>query len=119
MLIVNYRSETESCGLPRFFVAVSNIEVSIMDELVGDIFRPILRLLYGFLRFLHFLAWELLVSYVGWSIGWAFYRTITFGVFPREKWSELEDCGWLKAIFVEFTGLAILAALICMMAELV
>ena len=83
-----------------------------MDELIGDIFRPILRFLYGFLRVLLYIGWDLLVAHVGWTIGWIFYRTMTFGLFPKEKLRELDRCSWGKALFIELTGLGIIGFLV-------
>lgn len=79
-----------------------------MEELADGLFRPILKLILGFLRVLQFLAWDLLFSYIGWSIGWCFYRIISFGKYPNEGIGDLDSCHWGKALFVEFTGLAIL-----------
>ncbi|WP_415891499.1 hypothetical protein ACMXYN_08925 [Neptuniibacter sp. PT8_73] len=90
-----------------------------MEELAEGIFKPIFRLVLWILRILQFLAWDLLVSSVGWSIGWFFYRTITFGYFPKESLGDLESCSWSKALFVELTGLAILASLIVFISGLV
>lgn len=90
-----------------------------MDEILGDLLRPVLRLFLGFLRLLQFLAWDLLVSYIGWSLGWTFYRIITFGAFPREGLGDLESCSWWKAILVELTGLALLGGLTFFIAGLV
>jgi len=90
-----------------------------MEELVDGIFRPIFKLILWVLRILQFIAWDLLVSYVGWSIGWFFYRTITFGRFPSEGLGELDNCSCSKAVLVEFTGLAILAGAILLISGLV
>ncbi len=90
-----------------------------MEELADGLFRPILRLILWALRILQFLAWELLVSYIGWSIGWFFYRVITLGNFPGENLNDLDNCSWGKALFIEFTGLAILGSVIFLIAGLV
>ena len=82
-----------------------------MEELADGLFKSILRLILLVLRVLQFLAWDLLFSYVGWSIGWCFYRTISFGKFPSESLGDLETSSWGKALFIELTGLAILGSL--------
>jgi len=90
-----------------------------MDELAEGAFRPILKLLLMILRGLSFVAWELLVEYVGWSIGWAFYRVVTFGKFPSSGWRELENASTPLALFVEFTGLGLLAGSIYLLSGLI
>ena len=89
-----------------------------MEELVEGIFRPIVKLILLVLRFLQFLAWDLLVTHVGWSIGWFFYRTITLGHFPNEGLDDLDNCSWGKALIVELTGLGLLASAIMLLSAL-
>jgi hypothetical protein len=59
-----------------------------MEEIAESIFKPFIRLIVGFLRVLLFIGWDLLVEYVGWIIGWTFYRFLSFGQFPKEKWAS-------------------------------
>lgn len=90
-----------------------------MDEFVDGLFRPLLRLILWVLRILQFLAWDLLFSYIGWSIGWFFYRGITFGRFPGEALSDLDNCNFGKSLLVELTGLTILGGVILLITGLV
>lgn len=82
-----------------------------VDDVLDGLFKPIFKLILAILRILHFIAWDLMFSFVGWSIGWCFLRVITFGYFPSENIGELESCSWVKALFVEIVGLVILCAL--------
>jgi hypothetical protein len=82
-----------------------------MEEIAVEFIRPIIRLIIGVLRVLHYLGWYLFEQ-VGWTIGWYFYRSISFGQFPAEALSELGQTSWFKALLVEMTGLGILGALI-------
>lgn len=64
------------------------------------------------LRALWWLAWDLLVEGIGWTIGWVFYRALTFGRFPDFGVNEQENASYPLRLSVELTGLAILAVAI-------
>ncbi len=83
-----------------------------MEELAEVLIRPIAKLISGILRVLNFLAFELYIEWVGWTIGWFFYRSVSFGQFPSESLNELCQASFCKIVIVEFTGLAILGSLI-------
>jgi len=83
-----------------------------MDELFELLLKPVLNIILIILRILQFLAWDLLFSSIGWTIGWAFYRCITFGHFPREQLRDLDNCSLILSIFIEITGLVILGGAI-------
>lgn len=61
------------------------------------------------LRALWWLGWEFGVQIVGRSVGWSFCRAITFGHFPAEQLSELEESNPFIAFFTELLGLALIA----------
>jgi hypothetical protein len=61
------------------------------------------------LRGLWWLAWDFGVETIGWSIGWGFYRLATGGRFPRERLGEQDEASSGVAVFVEVTGLVLLA----------
>ena len=63
----------------------------------------------GVLRALWWLAWDFCVETVGWSVGWLMLRLITFGQFPREPLSGVEQASTALSLFVEAVGLATLA----------
>ena len=91
-----------------------------MEEILAEgFFKPVLRLLLGFLRILQFLAWDLFVSCVGWSVGWFFLRLITVGKFPSERLGDQHVCSFVKAMFVEFIGLAVIGGSIFMLMKLI
>ena len=60
------------------------------------------------LRALWWLGWDFCVRTVGWSIGWAFLRTLTLGRFPRERVKQLDNAPWLLGVLVEVLGLTLL-----------
>jgi hypothetical protein len=90
-----------------------------MEEIAEHLLKPLIRLVVGILRALLFIGWDLLVEYVGWSIGWAFYRLVSFDKFPKEKLCELDQVSWSFALFVELTGLSILGILIYLLSQLI
>jgi len=61
------------------------------------------------LRVLWWLGWDFAFCTIGWSIGWCFFRTITFGRFPAERFGELDEAPWIVVALVETSGLALLA----------
>lgn len=61
------------------------------------------------LRALWWLGWEFGVQTVGRSVGWSFCRAITFGYFPAEQLSELDEANPLIAFCIELLGLALIA----------
>jgi hypothetical protein len=90
-----------------------------MEELVEVVGRSIVKFVIGFLRVLLFIGWELFFEFVGWSIGWAFYRVVSFGRFPKVSIGDLEKVSTGTALLVELTGLAVLAGLIYLLSQLV
>ena len=91
----------------------------MLDDIADDFAKPILKLVILCLRGLLFLGWDFCVETVGWTIGWWFYRAITLGKFPTEKWEEQENAPLILALSIEFTGLGILAGLIYLLTKLV
>lgn len=71
-------------------------------------------MLVAVLRALWWLAWDFGVESVGWAIGWGFYRLVTGGRFPRERLGEQDEGSAGVVLFVEVTGLVILALAIWM-----
>ncbi|WP_196139744.1 hypothetical protein [Aliikangiella sp. G2MR2-5] len=88
-----------------------------MEELAEGLFKAMLRVLSGGLRVLLFIGWDLMVERVGWTIGWCFYRAVTFGKFPTENVDEIDKAPMPTQLFVEFSGLAFLAAGIYILAS--
>ncbi len=76
-----------------------------------DLIRPVLWIA----RALWWLGWEFLVRTVGWSIGWAIWRAVTFGRFPDTGFRDLDDTAHWASILVEMTGLAALAGVIALL----
>ena len=64
----------------------------------------------GVLRVLWWLAWDLCVQTVGWSIGWCVLRVLTLGRYPEERLGGVDEAVPHTAFVVEVVGLAVLAA---------
>lgn len=64
--------------------------------------------LVGVLRLLWWLAWELMVETIGWTIGWFFWRMVSLGRFPAEGLGEQEAAPWTTHLALQVTGLALL-----------
>lgn len=82
-----------------------------MEEVASESLKPIARLFLAIVRGLIWLAWELMIQTIGWSIGWVICRVISFGYFPKEKVSELDSTPVTVAFVVEIIGLAFLCFL--------
>lgn len=82
-----------------------------MEEIVTEAGRPLYRLFYYFIRVLLWLAWDLSVQIIGWSIGWFMLRVMTIGYFPKYRWSEQGKAPLWLALAIEFFGLSILGLL--------
>ena len=89
-----------------------------MHQFRVDFAKPIVKLVIFCLRGLLYLGWDFCVETIGWTIGWWFYRAVTFGKFPTEKWEEQDNVPLILALSVEFTGLGILAGLIYLLTQL-
>ncbi len=89
-----------------------------MEELVELVGRSIIKFFIGFLRVLLFIGWELFFEYVGWSVGWAFYRMLSLGRFPKVSLGDLEKASTGTALLVEFTGLGVIGLLIFLLSQL-
>jgi hypothetical protein len=62
------------------------------------------------LRALWWLAWDVWVQTVGWSIGWCVLRVLTLGRYPRERLGGVDEAATGTSVVVEAVGLAVLAA---------
>ena len=67
-------------------------------------------LVIGVLRFLWWLAWDVCVQTVGWSIGRCVLRVLTLGRYPEERLGGVDEASSGTAIVVELVGLVVLAA---------
>ncbi|MGH1540536.1 MAG: hypothetical protein ACRBHB_08950 [Arenicella sp.] len=90
-----------------------------MEDVADGLLKPVLKLILLLLRGLQFLAWDLFIESIGWTIGWYFYRIVTLGRYPAEGRSEQDETYWAKALFIEATGLLVLAGLIALLSAIV
>jgi len=80
-----------------------------MEEVVAEAGRPLLRLFYYIFRGLLWLAWDLSIEIIGWSIGWGALRVITLGKYPHYQFSEQDKAPPWQAILIELFGIGILS----------
>lgn len=78
-----------------------------------DLIRPALWLA----RALWWVGWEFMVRTVGWSIGWAIWRTVTLGRFPDTGFRDLDETSEWASLIVELTGLAALGGTIWLLSR--
>jgi len=79
-----------------------------MEEVASELLKPIARIFLAIVRGLIWLSWELMIQTIGWSIGWVICRAISFGYFPKERISEVDNAPLFVALVVELIGLAFL-----------
>ena len=79
-----------------------------MEEVVAEAGRPLFRLFFYIFRGILWLAWDLSIQIIGWSVGWFFLRVISIGNFPKYKVSEQENAPFGQALLVELLGIAII-----------
>jgi hypothetical protein len=85
-----------------------------MPESLDFVLRPVLAIA----RVVLWLAWDLCLEIIGWSIGWVVCRTLTFGHWPKAKYSEMATLDSTEALVVELIGLGTLALLIAVLSGL-
>lgn len=66
-------------------------------------------LVLGVLRVLWWLAWEVCIETVAWSVGWCVLRVLTWGRYPAERLGGVDEASTGTAIVVGVTGLLALA----------
>ncbi len=76
---------------------------------LADWFELPRNLLVGALRLMWWLAWDLLVETIGWTIGWFFWRMVSVGRFPCEGLGQQEEAPWTTHWLLQATGLGLLA----------
>ena len=80
---------------------------------VTDLLRPVLWIA----RALLWVGWDLLVRTIGWSIGWVFFRAITFGRFPGMGIGELDQTSFGFSLIIELVGLLLLAGFVLLLTQ--
>lgn len=79
-----------------------------MEEVVAEAGRPLFRLFFYICRGILWLAWDLSLQIIGWSVGWFFLRVITVGNFPKYQVAEQKSAPIWQAILIELCGIAII-----------
>ncbi|WP_221798447.1 hypothetical protein [Oceanobacter mangrovi] len=84
-----------------------------MEDLVGEgIFRFLLHVLVWTARILYFLAWELMIERIGWSIGWVICRLLSWGKYPEVGLGEYDHASGPTSVLVNLIGILVLASII-------
>jgi len=79
-----------------------------MEEVVTEAGRPFFRLFYYIFRGLLWLAWDLSIEIIGWTIGWIILRMVTIGKYPQFQLSEQDKVPLWQALSIEFLGVSAL-----------
>lgn len=66
-------------------------------------------LVLGVLRLLWWLAWDVCIESVAWSVGWCVLRVVTLGRYPQERLGGVDGADTGTAVLVEIAGLVSLA----------
>jgi hypothetical protein len=77
-----------------------------MDDLVGDLIKPILRLFGLIVRALFWLFWETSLQPLVWYLGWLLCRLFSFGNLPKEKITEQDEATLLCQCIVCLSGVS-------------
>lgn len=75
----------------------------------GDLLDTPRHLLLAILRILWWLAWDFCFEIIGWSVGWLACRLLSFGKFPKEGISQINEANSSTAFLIEILGLAVIA----------
>ena len=79
------------------------------DNVFEPLVRPVLALLHWFFRSLLYIACELGLRVIGWSVGWYLWRLLTFGHFPSAGLRDEALTSRRISVPVELSGLLALA----------
>jgi len=77
---------------------------------VSETFDPFSRPVAMAVRFILWLAWEVLVLTVPWYVGWPIWRVVSLGRFPGIAIGDQEQAGTLETVLVWGTGLLVIGA---------
>ena len=99
--------------------ALCVIEFVVMDDLLEELFKGLLRGASLIVRFLVWLLWGCCFEIIGWFVGWPVLRALTFNKFPTQKITEYEHAQNLTAFMVCMFGLAILVLIGAILAKLI
>ncbi len=83
-----------------------------MEEEASALLKPVARIILTVAKSLLWLSWELIIQTIGWSIGWVVCRLVSFGTFPKERVSGIDDALWFVALIVEIIGLVFLVCMV-------
>ena len=78
---------------------------------MNEIFDPVSRPLWAAIRFVLWLAWEVLVLRVPWYVGWPLWRVVTLGRYPETAIEEPDEAGTLETVLVWGVGFLVLCGL--------
>lgn len=79
-----------------------------MEEVAEGIFKIAAKVLLAVVRFLIWIAWEVMCETLLWYMGWPISRVITFGNSPKQGITNGENEEPLSYFLVALTGFATL-----------
>ena len=83
----------------------------MVHDLIADVVaRPLVRAVLWIARGLWWLAWDIGVELVAWSVGWPVCRVLTFGRLPRVGFKGIGEVSEWESALVE--GLGILSLVV-------
>lgn len=82
-----------------------------MEELIEILLKGFIHTMGLLVRFLLFLAWDLLIEIVAWYVGWPICRLFTFGRYPEDKINAFDEASTQSQIIVCIVGFSFLLGL--------
>ena len=82
-----------------------------MDELIEAFVRLLARVGAGAAKAVIWLAWEISIELVAWSVGWATLRVATLGHWPACGIKDYDSVEWPTRLVVLFVGISVPASL--------
>ncbi len=83
-----------------------------MDDILDFLFKPIIVVIRWIFQVVLLAVFEFCHEYIGWVVGWCFWRTVTVGQYPKEGVWYDDKASLLTNIIVTFTGFVLIAGLI-------
>lgn len=81
-----------------------------MDDILDFLFKPIIVVTRWIFQVVLLAVFEFFHEYIGWVVGWCFWRLLTFGKYPKEGIWYDDKASLLTNIIVSFTGFILIAA---------
>jgi hypothetical protein len=83
-----------------------------MDDILELLLKPFVFIFSWIFRIVFYLSVEIVHEYIAWSVGWTFWRTLSFGNYPAQGIWDDEKAPILTNLFVSLTGYFIITLLV-------